>query len=64
MGTHAGFIVAAYAVTGLVLAGMLLAILLDYRTQARALARLTEQIGRGGQSPATRTPAKEGDHEP
>ena len=44
---HLGFIVAAYALTGIVLIGLVAAIVLDGRTQRRALARL-EQTGRSG----------------
>jgi heme exporter protein CcmD len=38
---HLGFIIAAFAVTGVVLAGTIAAILLDYRAQLQALARLS-----------------------
>jgi heme exporter protein CcmD len=41
MASHTGFIVAAFGVTGLALAGTIAAILLDYRAQLRALARLS-----------------------
>jgi heme exporter protein CcmD len=47
MPPHTGFIVAAFLVTGLVLGGTAAAILLDYRAQLRALARLSgEPSGR------------------
>ena len=44
---HLGFIVAAYLLTSVVLIGLVIAVMLDGRTQRRALARL-EQAGRGG----------------
>ena len=53
MPPHAGFIVAAYLVTGLVLAGAVLAVVLDHRAQRRALARL--------QSAAADRPQRSGD---
>jgi heme exporter protein CcmD len=34
---HGGFIVAAFLVTGTVLAGMIAAVLIDYRVQQRTL---------------------------
>jgi heme exporter protein CcmD len=37
---HGGFIVAAFLVTGTVLAGMIAAVLIDYRVQYRNLRRL------------------------
>lgn len=37
---HSGFIVAAFLVTGTVLAGMIAAVLIDYRVQHRNLRRL------------------------
>jgi heme exporter protein D len=40
LGPHAGFIVAAYAVTALVLAGLIVWVVADQRAQARALADL------------------------
>ncbi len=49
---HTGFIVAAFLVTGLVLAGTIAAILLDYREQLKALARLSAMTpGRGVRAP-------------
>jgi heme exporter protein CcmD len=42
---HLGFIVAAYGVTFVVLAGMIAAVLLDYRIQRLALVALDK--GRG-----------------
>ncbi len=49
MGSHGSFILAAYAVTALVLAGLVLHAVLDYRAQARALAEL-ESRGAGRRS--------------
>ncbi|UDL93365.1 MULTISPECIES: heme exporter protein CcmD [Lichenihabitans] len=43
---HVGFIVAAFVITGLVLSGTLAAVLLDYRAQLRALARLGRPAGK------------------
>ncbi len=40
MGTHAFFIAFSYAVTALVIAGLILRAILDHRMQARALAEL------------------------
>jgi heme exporter protein D len=40
MGQHAAFILAAYAVTTLVVAGLVLRAVLDYRAQKRQLADL------------------------
>jgi heme exporter protein D len=40
MAPHAGFILAAYAVTALVVGGLILRALLDHRAQTRALAEL------------------------
>jgi len=37
---HGGFITAAFLVTGIVLAGMIAAVLIDYRVQLRTLRRL------------------------
>jgi heme exporter protein D len=44
IGPHAGFIVAAYAVACLVVAGLIVWIVVDHRAQARQLAEL-EQSG-------------------
>lgn len=41
---HLGFIVAAYAVTGLVVLATVAAIVLDYRAQQRAVARLAGRL--------------------
>jgi heme exporter protein D len=44
---HAGFILASYAVTVLVVGGLILRAVLDHRAQVRALAELEERgIGR------------------
>jgi len=40
LGAHAGFILAAYAATAIVLGGLALAIWRDYRAQKRRLAEL------------------------
>jgi heme exporter protein D len=40
LGPHAGFIIAAYAVTAVVLIGLTLWVIADHRAQARALADL------------------------
>lgn len=40
LGPHAGFIVAAYGLAGLTVAGLVLRSVLDYRAQKAALARL------------------------
>jgi heme exporter protein D len=40
MGAHAGFVLAAYAVAALILAGLIAWVVLDRRVQARALADL------------------------
>ena len=40
MASHAGFILAAYAVTALVVGGLVLRAVLDHRAQTRALAEL------------------------
>jgi heme exporter protein D len=45
---HFGFVAAAYAVAALVVAGMILAILADYRAQSRALRALEEARERSG----------------
>jgi heme exporter protein D len=40
LGTHAGYIVAAYAAAALIVGGLILRAVVDWRAQARALARL------------------------
>jgi len=52
MGRHTFFIVAAYAFTFVVLAGVIAQALLEYRALRRALARYPERAGRDeGASP-------------
>lgn len=41
---HLGFIAAAYGVTGLVILATIAAVVLDYRAQKRAVARLSDQV--------------------
>jgi heme exporter protein CcmD len=43
---HIGFVIAAYAVAGVVLVGMVAAVFADYRAQLKALRRL--EGGRAG----------------
>ncbi len=51
---HIGFIVAAYAVTAVVLLGLVAAILVDGRAQRRLLAQLeAERVPRGRRETAT-----------
>jgi len=52
LGPHAAFIVAAYAVTALVVAGLIGWVLLDHRAQARALAELDRRGVRRRSEPA------------
>jgi heme exporter protein D len=49
LGPHAGFILAAYGAVAVILGGLILTILLDHRTQKRALEVL-EQRGIGRRS--------------
>ena len=49
MGPHAGFILASYAVTALVIGALVLRAFLDHRAQIRALADL-ESRGMGRRS--------------
>jgi heme exporter protein CcmD len=37
---HIGFVIAAYAIAAIVLVGMTIAVVVDYRTQKKALERL------------------------
>ena len=46
LGTHAGFIVAAYAIALLVVVGLITWVIVDYRAQRRTLAAL-EPTNRG-----------------
>ena len=41
--THAGYILAAFGLTGLIVAGMLIALLSDYRSLRRELARFADK---------------------
>jgi heme exporter protein D len=53
LGPHAFFIAAAYAVTALVVGGLILLAVLDYRAQVRALAELEARgVTRRSQNPA------------
>ena len=45
LGPHAGFIVIAYAATALVVGGLIVWVVADYRAQKRTLANL-ERTGR------------------
>jgi heme exporter protein CcmD len=45
---HFGFVAAAYAIAALVVAGMVIAILADYRAQSRALRALEQARERHG----------------
>ena len=47
---HDGFIMAAFLVTGTVLAGMIVAVFIDYGLQHRTLARLLEHSERRGRA--------------
>lgn len=44
LGPHAGFILAAYGATALILSGLALAVWSDYRTQKRRLAELQSRM--------------------
>ncbi|MCP8940521.1 heme exporter protein CcmD [Alsobacter sp. SYSU M60028] len=56
LGTHAGFILAAYAMAALVFAGLSLRAWLDYRVQRATLARLEERgVRRRSAGPEGRT---------
>ena len=57
LGTHAGFIVAAYAIAALVVAALIGWVALDHRAQRQRLARLeasgvTRRSGRAVERPA------------
>jgi heme exporter protein D len=56
MGTHAGFILASYAVTALVVAGLILRAILDHRAQSRSLAELESRGARRRSRPASPVP--------
>jgi heme exporter protein D len=59
MDTHAGFIVAAYAATAIVILALVLRAALDHRAQTRALAEL-ESRGVGRRSQRARNPEPDG----
>jgi heme exporter protein D len=52
LGPHAAFIVAAYAVTAFVVAGLIAWVVFDHRAQARALADLDARGVRRRSEPA------------
>jgi heme exporter protein D len=53
LGPHAAFIIAAYAVTVLVVIGLIAWVVLDHRTQTRALADLDARgVRRRSEPPA------------
>jgi heme exporter protein CcmD len=43
---HFGFVVAAYAVATVIILGMIVAVVADYRAQSRALRRFEQTRGR------------------
>lgn len=47
---HFGFIIAAYAVTAVVIAATIVAVALDYRAQKQAVARLSRVAERASSS--------------
>jgi heme exporter protein D len=56
LGPHAGFIVAAYAVAGAVVAGLIAWIVLDHRAQTRNLEDLDKAGAARRSSPREETP--------
>ena len=60
LGPHAVFIVMAYAVTGLIVAGLILRAALDHRAQVRALASLELRGARRRSDPSPHPVAGEG----
>lgn len=60
MSQHAFFILSSYAVTALVVAGLILRAIIDHRAQARALAEL-EARGVGRRSRGSRSPLPGGE---
>jgi heme exporter protein CcmD len=52
---HSGFIIAAFAVTFLVIGGMTIAIILDHRRLKRDLSRLAAQLPANAVDDAERT---------
>lgn len=59
LGPHAVFIVMAYAVTGIIVAGLILHAALDHRAQARALAQLEARGARRRSDPPSASEAGE-----
>jgi heme exporter protein D len=57
LGPHAAFIVAAYLITALVVAGLVAWVIADRRAQARALANLDARGVRRRSEPARAKPA-------
>jgi heme exporter protein D len=53
LGPHAVFIVMAYAVTGLIVAGLIVRAALDHRAQRRALASLESRGARRRSDPSS-----------
>ena len=53
LGTHAGFIIAAYAAAGTVIIALIVWIVADYRAQRRALAEF--EAAAGDMPPRSRT---------
>ncbi len=49
MGKHAGFIAAAYAVTGVAVSALILYIIADYRRLRRALSKFPPRDGDSGE---------------
>ena len=47
MSTHAGYILAAYGFTAVVVLALIAWALIDQRMQAKALAKLEARLGRG-----------------
>ena len=59
LGPHAVFIVMAYAVTGLIVAGLIVRAALDHRAQLSALASLEARGARRRSDPPLRAAARE-----
>jgi heme exporter protein D len=60
LGPHAVFIVMAYAVTGLIVAGLIVRAALDHRAQTRALASLESRGARRRSDPSPSLAAGKG----
>jgi heme exporter protein D len=56
---HMGFIVAAYAVTAIIVAALIAWLMLDYRAQQRTLADLDKRVSRRSAPPRPMEQAKE-----